>query len=97
MIESRQITAVLRELLPQTRPLTTSKMLSSEGMLLGYEVKLPEAAARHIGAARLAETEYLNGYLSRHLGRDVHIDSVWSTRRHDYSMLTHLVIKTGRG
>jgi hypothetical protein len=95
---AREITAVLRALLPQVQPLQTKVLLSGEGMVLGFEVTLPGPAARSIGATNLDSAHWLAGHLNRHLaGGPVHVTSIWVTRRRDYSKLTHLRLETGEG
>jgi hypothetical protein len=97
MISARQITAELRKLLPQVQPLKTQALLSDNGLLLGYEVTMPKPAAQHIGGTtNLADMAWLGNYLTRHLGQDLYVEDVFGTRRRDYSILAHLIIKTGR-
>ena len=95
-IQARQITATLRELLPQVQPLRTTRLVSDNGLVLSFEVVMPETAARHISINMLAGAYWLDDYLTRHLGQQVHVHSSYATRRRDCSKLAHIIIKTGR-
>ena len=94
-ITARKITAVIRELFPGIRPLTTHRDLSDNGLVLGFTVTMPEPAARNWGVSRLAGTGPASEYLSRHLGTEVHIVDVYASRRVSGGLLVHLKVKTG--
>lgn len=94
-LTARKITAVIRELFPHVKPLSTSRHLSDNGLVLGYTVTMPRQAAVHWGVGNASGQVTAERYLTRHLGAEVHIADVFIERTASGGPLARLVIKTG--
>jgi hypothetical protein len=94
-LTARKITAAVRGLFPHIKPLSTSRQLSSNGMVLSYNVAMPRQAAVNWGVGNASGQVAAERYLTGQLGVEVHIADVVLPRGINGDRLAHVVIKRG--